>query len=84
MKRRLTTKLLLASMALAPLAAVPATTATAQSVVKPDTEIVLSIGSGELVNVPGTMADVFIDKLEASLANIQKHAPDRVEVSAAA
>ncbi len=60
MKRRLTTKLLLASMALAPLAAVPATTATAQSVVKPDTEIVLSIGAGELVNVPGTMADVFI------------------------
>ena len=60
MKRRLTTKLLLASMALAPLAAVPVTTATAQSVVKPDTEIVLSIGSGELVNVPGTMADVFI------------------------
>ena len=60
MKRRLTTKLLLASMALAPLAAVPATTATAQSVVKPDTEIVLSIGSGELVNVPGNMADVFI------------------------
>ena len=61
MNRRLTTtKLLLASMALAPLAAVPATTATAQSVVKPDTEIVLSIGAGELVNVPGTMADVFI------------------------
>ena len=61
MNRRLTTsKLLLASMALAPLAAVPATTATAQSVVKPNSEIVLSIGSGELVNVPGTMADVFI------------------------
>ena len=61
MNRRLTTtKLLLASMALAPLAAVPATTATAQSVVKPDTEIVLSIGAGELVNVPGNMADVFI------------------------
>ena len=60
MKRRLTTKLLLASMALAPLAAVPVTTATAQSIIKPDTEIVLSIGSGELVNVPGTMADVFI------------------------
>ena len=60
MKRRLTTKLLLASMALAPLAAIPTTTATAQSVVKPTSEIVLSIGSGELVNVPGTMADVFI------------------------
>ena len=61
MKRRLTTtKLLLASMALAPLAAVPATTASAQSTVRPTGEIVLSIGSGELVNVPGTMADIFI------------------------
>ena len=61
MKRRLTTtKLLLASMALAPLAAVPATTASAQSSVRPTGEIVLSIGSGELVNVPGNMADIFI------------------------
>ncbi|UYH55190.1 type II and III secretion system protein family protein [Qipengyuania sp. SS22] len=60
MKRRLTTKLLLASLAIAPLAAAPTTVATAQSVVSPGSEIVLSIGRGELVNVPGTMADIFV------------------------
>ena len=60
MKRRLTAKVLLASLALAPLASMPATTATAQSVVSPSQDIVLSIGRGELVTVPGNMADVFI------------------------
>jgi pilus assembly protein CpaC len=60
MKRRLTASVLLASLAMAPLASIPAGTATAQSVVSPQQEIVLSIGRGELVNVPGTMADVFI------------------------
>ena len=60
MKRRLTAKLLLAGLALAPLAAAPTSVATAQSVVSPTTDIVLSIGRGELVNVPGNMADVFI------------------------
>ena len=60
MNRRLTTKLMIASLALAPLAAIPTTTATAQSVIRPTSEVVLSIGSGELVTVPGNMADVFI------------------------
>ncbi|MBX7527495.1 type II and III secretion system protein family protein [Qipengyuania vesicularis] len=69
MKRRLTTKLLLASIALAPIAAAPTSTATAQSVVSPSQEIVLSIGRGELVNVPGTMADVFISN--DSVADVQ-------------
>ena len=69
MKRRLTTKLLLASIALAPVAAAPTSTATAQSVVSPSQEIVLSIGRGELVNVPGTMADVFISN--DSVADVQ-------------
>ena len=60
MKRSLTAKMLLASLAVAPLAAMPATTATAQQVVSPSDEIVLSIGRGELVTVPGTMTDVFV------------------------
>ena len=34
--------------------------ATAQQVVSPTEEIVLSIGRGELVTVPGTMTDVFV------------------------
>ena len=69
MKRRLTTKLLLASIALAPMAAAPTTTAIAQSVISPSEEIVLSIGSGELVNIPGNMADIFISN--DSIADIQ-------------
>ena len=60
MKRRITTKLLLASIALAPIAATPTSTATAQTVVSPNQDIVLSVGRGELINVPGSMADVFI------------------------
>ena len=60
MKNRLTARLLLAGMALAPLASVPMTAANAQSVVRPSQEIVISIGKGELINVPGSMADVFV------------------------
>lgn len=69
MKRRLTTKLLLASLATAPLAAGPTSVATAQSVVRPSSEIVLSIGRGELINVPGTMADVFV--ADDDIADVQ-------------
>jgi len=69
MKRRLTYKLLLASLAIAPLAAAPTSVATAQSVVRPTSEVVLSIGRGELVNVPGTMADVFVANEE--IADVQ-------------
>ena len=60
MKRRITTKMLLASIALAPIAAAPTSTVSAQSVISPSQDVVLSIGRGELVNVPGTMADVFV------------------------
>ena len=60
MKLKLKAKLLLAAVMAAPLAAVPTATATAQQVVKPTQEIVLSIGRGELVTVPGTMTDVFV------------------------
>lgn len=60
MKRRLTAKMLLASLAIAPLASVPMTTATAQSVTSPADDIVISIGRGELITIPGAMADVFI------------------------
>ncbi|WP_416379073.1 type II and III secretion system protein family protein [Altererythrobacter sp. H2] len=60
MKYRLTTTALLASLALAPLASVGTGAAFAQAVVKPAQTIVLSIGRGELISVPGNMADVFI------------------------
>lgn len=60
MKRRLTATALLATLAVAPLATLPSGPAAAQSVVRPAQSIVLSIGRGELVTVPGNMADVFI------------------------
>jgi hypothetical protein len=49
MKLNLKAKLLLAAVAVAPIATMPAATATAQQVVRPSQEIVLSIGKGELV-----------------------------------
>jgi pilus assembly protein CpaC len=52
--------LLVAALAAVPMAAMPTATATAQQVVSPSQEIVLSIGKGELVTVPGSMADVFV------------------------
>jgi pilus assembly protein CpaC len=60
MTRKFKTKLLVAALAAVPMVAMPATTAIAQQVVSPSQEIVLSIGRGELVTVPGTMADVFV------------------------
>jgi pilus assembly protein CpaC len=60
MKRRLLKTVLTAACALAPLAAVPAGPALAQAVTAPKGEIVLSIGKGQLVTVPGTMTDVFV------------------------
>ncbi|MEM1196196.1 MAG: type II and III secretion system protein family protein [Pseudomonadota bacterium] len=60
MTRKSHFRMLLASLALVPLAATATTTATAQQVVSPSQDIVLSIGRGELVSVPGTMSDVFV------------------------
>ncbi|MFA9200393.1 MAG: type II and III secretion system protein family protein [Cypionkella sp.] len=60
MKRRLTATLLLAGLAAAPLAGITALPAAAQDTIAPSRDINLSIGRGELINVPGTMADVFI------------------------
>lgn len=59
MKSRLIKTVLGAMCAMAPLAVIPATTAQAQSVA-PAKDIVLSIGRGELVNVPGMMSDLFV------------------------
>jgi pilus assembly protein CpaC len=69
MTRKFKIKLLVAAMAAAPMAAMPATTATAQQVVRPSQEIVLSIGKGELVTIPGSMADVFVANDE--IADVQ-------------
>ncbi len=53
-------KALLAGLVALPMVAAPTGSATAQQVVSPSQEIVLSIGRGELVTIPGSMADVFV------------------------
>jgi pilus assembly protein CpaC len=60
MNRRLTATLLSAACAVLPLASLPAAPASAQTVMRPAQDIVLSIGRGQLVTVPGSMTDVFV------------------------
>ena len=69
MTRMFKTRLMVAALAAVPMAAMPATTAIAQVVARPSQEIVLSIGKGELVTLPGTMADVFVANEE--IADVQ-------------
>ena len=60
MNPRLLASMLSAACALAPLALSLPAPAAAQSVVRPAQDISLSIGNGQLVNVPGAMSDVFV------------------------
>lgn len=60
MNTRLLKSLLRAACVLSPLAIPVAAPITAQSVVRPAQDISLSIGNGQLINVPGTMTDVFV------------------------
>ncbi|RPF72010.1 type II and III secretion system protein family protein [Aurantiacibacter spongiae] len=70
MTNRLLKTVLSAACAIAPLALVPAMPATAQAqTVAPAQDIVLSIGRGELVTVPQTMADIFVSN--ESVADVQ-------------
>ena len=69
MKRRLIATALLAGVALAPVSGIPANVANAQTVSTPAQSIVLSIGRGELITVPGTMADVFV--ANETIADVQ-------------
>ncbi|MBO9499347.1 MAG: type II and III secretion system protein family protein [Novosphingobium sp.] len=68
MNRRLIATLLTAACAALP-AAVPAGQASAQTALKPSMDIVLSVGRGQLVQVPGNMADVFV--ANESIADVQ-------------
>lgn len=69
MARRFFPSLMLAGLVLVPTAAAIAP-ATAQTVVKPTSQdVVLSIGRGQLINVGGAMADVFV--ANDSVADVQ-------------
>ena len=69
MQSRLIKTVLASACALAPLAMLPAAPAQAQSTVAPAQELVLSIGRGELLTVPGNMADIFVSN--ESVADVQ-------------
>lgn len=69
MNSRLLKSALITACALAPLATAPTGTAQAQSVVSPAQDIVLSIGRGQLVTVPGNMADIFVSN--EAVADVQ-------------
>ncbi|MBS1239983.1 MAG: type secretion system protein, partial [Proteobacteria bacterium] len=68
MNRRYIATMLTAACVL-PLAAAPSGPASAQSVMRPSTDIVLSVGRGQLVTVPGNMADIFV--ANESIADVQ-------------
>ncbi len=59
MKRRLIATMLTAACAVLP-AAAPTAPAYAQSAMRPSMDIVLSVGRGQLISIPGNMADVFV------------------------
>ena len=69
MNSRLLKSALIAACALAPLASASTGPAMAQSVMSPAQDIVLSIGNGQLVTVPGNMADIFV--ANEQIADIQ-------------
>ncbi|MCK9542771.1 MAG: type II and III secretion system protein family protein [Novosphingobium sp.] len=60
MKRRLMKTLLTAACAAVPVTVALAGSAHAQTVMRPANDLALSIGRGQLINVPGNMADVFV------------------------
>ncbi|MFC4294550.1 type II and III secretion system protein family protein [Novosphingobium tardum] len=78
MKRRLIATLLSAACTLAPLALVPASSASAQSLNRPANDIVLSIGRGQLVTIPGRMSDVFV--ADESIADVQVKSANQLYV----
>jgi len=69
MNSRVMKSTLIAACAILPLATAPAGTALAQAITSPSQDIVLSIGRGELLTVPGEMADVFV--ADESIADVQ-------------
>lgn len=78
MKRRLSPALVAAAAVLAP--ALLAAPAAAQVVTKPRQEMVLSIGRGQLINVPGRMTDVFV--ADDKIADVQIKSTNQLYVMA--
>lgn len=69
MKHKSFAKALVTGLIALPMVAAPTSTATAQQTVSPSQEIVLSIGRGELITIPGSMSDVFV--ANENIADVQ-------------
>lgn len=79
MKRRLSTSLISAAMIAVPMALAPMTGVLhAQSVTSPARSVTLSIGRGELITVPGKMADVFV--ADDKIADVQVKSSNQLYV----
>ena len=76
--KRLAFTMLTAACVVAPLALTATGTARAQGVNRPANDIVLSIGRGQLVNVGGQMADVFV--ANEAIADVQVKSPRQLYV----
>ncbi len=77
--RKLAITVMFATAALpAMLIALPATPVSAQSITRPNSELVLSIGRGQLVNMPSNVADIFL--ANDAVADVQVKSPRQVYV----
>ncbi|WP_082836000.1 type II and III secretion system protein family protein [Croceicoccus bisphenolivorans] len=75
--KRMLASIAFAATALAPIGTAGLTgTAAAQSLPKPSNEVVLSVGTGQLVNVGGRMADIFI--ADDQIADVQVKSTNQV------
>ena len=77
MKRRLISSLLTAACVAAPLSLLPQA-AHAQTVQRPATDMAISIGRGQLVTVPGRLADVFV--ADEKIADVQVKSASQIYV----
>ncbi|MFM2279882.1 MAG: hypothetical protein RLZZ444_2113 [Pseudomonadota bacterium] len=75
--KRLISSLLTAAAIAAPMALLPAGPAFAQSTVtRPTQEVAVSIGKGQLITIPGRMADVFV--ADEKIADVQIKSPTQL------
>lgn len=75
--KRLLASIAFAATALAPIGTAGLSgTAMAQSLPKPTNEVVVSMGTGQLVNIPGRMADVFI--ADETVADVQVKSTNQI------
>ncbi len=76
--KRLISTLLTAACAIAPIALIAAVPAQAQTMTRPSLDIAISAGRGQLITVPGRMADVFV--ADDKIADVQIKSPSQLYI----